>query len=100
MGEVSGTVSDAANNPVQGAVVLALPARDESESEMAGVLRASSGDRGQFRLRVPPGHYDLLAAPEVLSTDFLDPGCRSRYSTVSVYVAPGEPVRAVMRLNQ
>jgi len=100
MGEVSGTVSDAANNPVQGAVVLALPARDESESEMAGVPRASSGDRGQFRLRVPPGHYDLLAAPEVLSTDFLDPGCRSRYSTVSVYVAPGEPVRAVMRLNQ
>jgi len=81
-------------------VVLAVPAGDESESGMAGVRRASSGDRGQFRLRVPPGHYDLLAAPEVSSTDFLDPGCRSRYSTVNVDVAPGEQVRAVMRLNR
>ena len=100
-GEISGSVSDAANNPVTGAAVLAVPAGDGGEGEIAGMLRASSGDRGQFRLtRVPPGRYGLLVAPDVLSTDFLDPGCRSRYSTASVEVAPGQQVRAALRVNR
>lgn len=100
-GEISGTVSDAANNPVTGAAVLAVPAGDGGEGDTAAVLRASSGDRGQFWLpRVPPGRYRLLAAPDVLSTDFLDPGCRGRYSTVSVEVAPGQQVRAALRVNR
>jgi len=99
-GEVSGIVSDAANNPVTGAAVLALPAGDGGEGETAGVLGASTGDRGQFRLRVPPGRYDLLAALDVLSTDYLDPNCRVRYSTVSVVVAPGQQVRAALRVSR
>ena len=85
-GEVSG-IADADGKPVEGAMVLLVPATLGDPDSVAEVQREQTNTDGSFSLRgVMPGKYILLAIDHGWGVKWRDP------ATLAGYLAKGVPV--------
>jgi hypothetical protein len=97
-GAVSGTVVDAAGEPLQGVAVRALQVRREHERSVARVYgwQRVTDDRGRYRLfGLAPGSYLIVAsldAAEFTSGDAAATGFPPQYFPGTPHVAAAQPL--------